>query len=507
MASNCTSAVDPRLFLAGTYVDDHDPAQPFELRGASTVVLVAPHTTLEGEWAVTHDLAGAAATPGAGDAGRVELRHEDPATQGRLWAMAAAPGFNNPGAGLAGGRTEAGGRLITRMADRMRLNAEALYSADAAGRTQRGGVLLAVERTLSPAWRGELGTRVSGESRESGKAEPLVASVRARMLGQWPTHPEWSGYGEFEQDTQEAARRMAAVGGEYRFNARGRAYVRHELASSLNGAWSLSSHEQRLATVAGIDADMAHDAHVFSEYRLADALAGRESQAAVGLRNIWRLRNGIRVGGSFERVNPLRWRAHRRGPEHGARRQRGLDRGPDLEGLSAHGAAHQPCFRPSAADHGGGGETRHLMDRARPPRADDRRTAQRRRPRCARGSRTRARLPRPKHAAARDGPLGRARSLGISCTPATRSRLCVINASRTSSASTPRAASRTVGVATSHGPGTHAGPQPGPDDGRRRAMAARSRPARLRGRDWDAGVSASIRSGRTFAERQTGLGL
>jgi hypothetical protein len=98
---------------------------------------------------------------------------------------------------------------------------------------------------------------------------------------------------------------MLAVGGEYRFNAVGRAYVRHELASSLDGAWSLSSHEQRLATVAGIDADVAHDAHLFSEYRLANALAGRESQAAVGLRNFWRLDNAMRVGASFERVSPL----------------------------------------------------------------------------------------------------------------------------------------------------------------------------------------------------------
>jgi hypothetical protein len=185
------------------------------------------------------------------------------------------------------------------------LKAEALYSADAAGRTQHGGLLLGVDRTLSPAWRGELGGRLAGETRASGASEPLVASVRARMLGQWPAHPEWSGYGEFEQDTQESSRRMAALGGEYRFSARGRAYVRHELASSLEGAWSLSTHEQRLATVAGIDADLAHDAHMFSEYRLADAMAGREAQAAVGLRNAWRLANAMRVGFSFERVSPL----------------------------------------------------------------------------------------------------------------------------------------------------------------------------------------------------------
>ena len=297
--------VNPHLDVAGTYVDDHDAAQPLELRGASAMVHLAPHTTLASEWAVTRQFAGGDVAASAGDAGRVELRHEDARTQGRMWAMAAAPGFTNPSAGLAGGRTEAGLRIATRMSERLRMTTEALYSSDAAGRTRRGGVLTSVDRTLSPAWRGELGLRVARESRAQGAAEPLTASVRARMLGTWPAHPEWSGYGELEQDTRQAARRLAALGGEYHFNARGRAYVRHELASSLEGAWSLSSHEQRLATVAGIDADLTHDAHLFSEYRLADALAGRDAQAAVGLRNVWRLDNAMRVGGSFERVNPL----------------------------------------------------------------------------------------------------------------------------------------------------------------------------------------------------------
>jgi len=38
------------------------------------------------------------------------------------------------------------------------------------------------------------------------------------------------------------------------------------------------------------------------------------AQAAVGLRNAWRLRNGIRVGGAFERVNPLSGAPSRDGP-------------------------------------------------------------------------------------------------------------------------------------------------------------------------------------------------
>jgi hypothetical protein len=228
--------------------------------------------------------------------------------------MAAASGFANPGAGLAGGRTEAGGRLATRLAERTRLMGEALYSADAAGGTKRGGVLVSVDRVLNAAWRGELGMRVAGESNVSLPDDPTEATVRLKMLGQWSSRPEFSGYGEYEQDTRIASRRLAAVGGEYRFSTRGRVYARHELASSLTGAWALSENQRRLATVAGVDADLARDAHVFSEYRLADALAGREAQAAVGLRNAWRLRNGIRVGGAFERVNPLSGAPGRDGP-------------------------------------------------------------------------------------------------------------------------------------------------------------------------------------------------
>ena len=297
--------VGPRLVLGGTYVDDHDPAQPFELRGVSTTVRLGPRTSLIGEWAATRLLAGGLEPSGVGDAGRAELRHDGAHTQARLWGMTAAEGFRNPGAGLAGGRSEAGGRFATRLAERTRLTAEAQFSADAAGQARRGGLLTSLDRTLSAAWRGEVGVRVTGESRRNASEEPLLLSVRARLLGQWPRHPEWSGYGEFEQDTRLADRQLAAIGGEYRFSARGRAYARHELASSLHGPWSLTSGEQRLATVAGVDASLAHDAHVFSEYRLQDAFAGRDAQAAVGLRNAWRLASGMRVGGSFERVNPL----------------------------------------------------------------------------------------------------------------------------------------------------------------------------------------------------------
>lgn len=292
--------VSPRLDVGGVYVDDRDPAAPFELRAVSAAARLGAGTLLETEWAASRHVGGV-----AGDAGRFELKRDDERLQARVWGAASSRGFDNPGAGLAGGRSEAGARWSARLAPRTRLNGEALFSADAGGREKREGVMLALDRTLDDAWRGELGLRWS-RARGDAPTEPASAAIRAKLAGQWPKHPEWGGYGELEQDTREFDRRRAALGGEYRFTSRGRLYARHELLSSLSSAWALSGAQRQATTLVGVDADVARDAHLFSEYRLGDAFGGREAQAAVGLRNGWKLASGMRVGTSFERVTPLK---------------------------------------------------------------------------------------------------------------------------------------------------------------------------------------------------------
>ncbi|MBI5170148.1 MAG: DUF11 domain-containing protein [Candidatus Eisenbacteria bacterium] len=292
--------VHPRLELGGVAVDDHDPAAPYELRSASAEWRAGAHTALAAEWAATRHVGEAAA-----DAGRVELTHESPRGTARAWGVSTAPRFDNPSAGAGAGRNEAGATLALRLPDRSRLAMEALFSGDAEGRERRAGGLLSLDRALSTAVRGEFGVRVAGVTRRDAASDPTTASVRARLSAQWPKHPEWSGYSELEQDTRAWERRMAAVGGEYRFTARGRLYARHELLSSLSSAWAMSNTQSRAATVVGVDADVAHDAHVFSEYRMSDVIAGREGQAAVGLRNGWKIADGMRLSTTFERVTPL----------------------------------------------------------------------------------------------------------------------------------------------------------------------------------------------------------
>ena len=47
------------------------------------------------------------------------------------------------------------------------------------------------------------------------------------------------------------------------------------------------------------------DGDVFSEYRLADAISGREAEAAIGLRNQWTIAKGVRLHTGFERLHAI----------------------------------------------------------------------------------------------------------------------------------------------------------------------------------------------------------
>jgi hypothetical protein len=95
------------------------------------------------------------------------------------------------------------------------------------------------------------------------------------------------------------------VGGDYRFSEVGRLYARSEWARGLSGSYGLAGEGRQSATVVGVDAQYMKDGQVFSEYRLRDAIAGREAVAAVGLRNYWLIREGLRLNTTLERVKVI----------------------------------------------------------------------------------------------------------------------------------------------------------------------------------------------------------
>ncbi len=292
-------AVAPRLTLGGTYVDDHDPTRPFELRGLSLTSRLGPRTRFETEFAETH-------TPGTGDGlgGRFELSHESPTSKALVYGAVTDSTFANRTTGYAPGRIEGGLRWHTRLAKGTLLRSEGQWTGDIGGAQRLGALLFGLERSVNDALRAEFGGRVA---HDWGRAatEPGLTSVRGKLTAQVPHRPELSGTFEVEQDIVRSSRRLISVGGEYRFSPTGRLYLRHELISSLTGPIAMNTGDRKLSTVLGVDSEVLRDAHVFSEYRMRDALAGREAEAAVGLRHAWSPDGTYRVATSFERVNPL----------------------------------------------------------------------------------------------------------------------------------------------------------------------------------------------------------
>ena len=144
-----------------------------------------------------------------------------------------------------------------------------------------------------------------GTAQTTGATPNETHAVSARVTGRLPWLPQGSVFGEFEQDVSEASKRRLAVGGDYRLLGRARLYGRHEFITSLAGPYALNTEQDRNTTVFGVAADVLPGQSVFSEYRVRDAVGGREAQAAIGLRNRWEVRDGVRLSSSLERLAPL----------------------------------------------------------------------------------------------------------------------------------------------------------------------------------------------------------
>ncbi|HUU34845.1 MAG TPA: hypothetical protein VMW48_12340, partial [Vicinamibacterales bacterium] len=292
-----------------------------------------------------------------GSAARVELRHQSARLGGRIFAGTAAAGFSNPGSTLTSGRTEIGGQATLTLAEPLRVTAEAIRSEDALTGGHREGAFLALEAQLTKALAFEFGIRrgkesvqpaqgtsaglsLFGQSGSSGTGfgfgtgSPDIDPITGLPAGNQSFGPQLSAggaptdtqgidvltarakatiafgeavhaYGELEQDVRDADKKLAAVGGQVRVTEKTRAYLRHEFLSSLGNVYALNSRQRSYSTVFGVSSTVLKNADVFSEYRLRDAISGREAQAAIGLRNLWPLAEGVNLSTSLERLHSI----------------------------------------------------------------------------------------------------------------------------------------------------------------------------------------------------------
>ena len=282
----------------------------------------------------------------------------------RAFGAISDPGFNNPASTLAGGRTEAGGRMTLKITDGVSFIGEAIHSEDRLTGGRRQGGVLALETKWKPLVF-ELGIRRATEtgtpSQGTGAGIPLFGSGTPSGFGLGSTDtridpvtgqpivqpgfgPQLSAgnapvtaepldvmtvrakltfvlgkradvYGEAEQDVQSAERRVAAIGAQLKFSDTLKLYARHEFISSLDGPYTLTNGQRSYNSVVGVSSTYMKDGDLFSEYRLGDAISGREAEVAIGLRNQWTVARGRAV------LHRLRARPSRL-PVKAARRRR-----------------------------------------------------------------------------------------------------------------------------------------------------------------------------------------
>ncbi len=295
-----------RWEVGGAYIRDENPVDHATLSSVNSTVKLTDKTFLIGEWAaMTKD------STGSGEAQRLELRHEDNALKAKVQLLRADHGFDNPTAGIGRGRLEANANLDYKVRNGTLFHAEALHSEDLINNGTRDGLLFGLQQSFGKAATAELGMRFSKETTAPSQigsigVTPLeLTTVRAKLSSQLPQFPKVSLFGEYEQSVNNIDRQMASVGGDYRFSEKGRLYMRHQFISSLTGPFGLNGSQQQNTSLVGVDSEYMKDGNVFSEYRVRDAVAGRDSEAAIGLRNGWNIAKGVRLNTTFERIESL----------------------------------------------------------------------------------------------------------------------------------------------------------------------------------------------------------
>jgi hypothetical protein len=298
-----------------------------------------------------------------GRAARVELAHEGDRTDARLFAGRSSTLFNNPSAPLAGGRDELYARGGLKFTDTLKGFVEGSRSEDRnTGGGERSGAgiglrwlamdRLTLEASLRRA-RETIGTQPNGTlswpydnagglsgSIASGSGGGLLGygnqvldpatglpviqqttppggvsslpvgtkleSTTVRLGAGWRATDRINLGAEVESDVSGDDRRRVALGGDVAVAERTRLYGRWERQSGWVQLAGVSDINRSAGVWAfGIDTSYLPDTQLFSEYRLRDAVSGRDLQLASGIRNLWNVAEGWRISSAYENLRVL----------------------------------------------------------------------------------------------------------------------------------------------------------------------------------------------------------
>jgi hypothetical protein len=308
--------------LGATVLRDADPLNVQNLAGVNLTAKLGEKTVATAELARSRtDL------QGSGSGQRVEIRHEDAQLQAHAWGTRTDAGFYNPNSRQSAGQSEYGAKAGLRVDETNRLVAEALKSSNSVTGAEQTGMELKLEHSLPGNAKLEVGVRYGRANAYSvlpalpmpGALIPVPApsgavadspqvgttSVRLKLTVPVPGLPQAEVFGLAEYAIDGSDGHQIGVGGNYAINPTTKLYVRHDFINSLNGIYTLNPAVSQYTTVAGLNTALSDSTQVFNEYRVGDSIHGRSSEAAVGLRRLWRLESGLGLSGSLQRIKPL----------------------------------------------------------------------------------------------------------------------------------------------------------------------------------------------------------
>ena len=302
--------VNDSVSLGGLVHKDHNPLQPLSVYGLSMIAKTTEFSTVTAELAATdrHGVASLTGTSGQGGAGRIVFKQDDPKNHTQITISAAKTGieFDNPTSSMPAGRVEIKGIAKQKINADHVLLAEGNDSNDLIQGNQRKNYALKLESQLAPQTRLTLSMNAISERVVSSKGVQSddLTTLGAKIQTGVDALPGLGVYVEAEQSIDDASRRMLAVGGEYKLPSNTRLYGRYEVIDDLRRLTNPLA-DTRPGALVGVEHPFSVDGRAFTEYRARDGTDGPLTEAAIGLRQTFKLSEDWRVTGSFEKVEPL----------------------------------------------------------------------------------------------------------------------------------------------------------------------------------------------------------
>ena len=300
--------LNDNLQVGASFARDEDPLDSSTLLSLNAVARLTPNTILIAEVARSQrdgssdgDLDKLGRHSGNGS--RLELIHNDDKLQARVFMGQTSRNFDNPESVLNRGRSEISARATMKLNSSTRVAAEAIRTTDRENNQTLSGAQVSVEKAVSATLRGQFGIRYSSGDTGAGsgtqRGRDSFTSLFARATKQ--VGKKANLFARYERQLT-GDQQSLAIGGDYQIADRTRLYLTHEFLDSLDGLYALNEDDRRYNTRFGIESDYMKNGSAYSEYRIGNGIDGRSAQAAIGLRNLWTLRPGLRVNTNFERI-------------------------------------------------------------------------------------------------------------------------------------------------------------------------------------------------------------